>query len=359
MQRAFLVCLEPGWSGDPVKFKNITTEKDKFYRSPINESLEIWDCGIIDCWQIKVIKFFKNAESRAVAYAISSDENASGDLAEIDTKIGRTLGRAAQFDSSVRSRLIWIQGDFSRAASFASEFLRASLTLNTSAFEDINNVKFVADAKGVALIDSSFESTTRANNLLHTIALACAYQATLNDAIESLAYVATQTNSESENQLRRWSRFLSAYYFHEPIKPTTVELIHFYEKIRERQRISSQYYEVTDQLKLLAELVHIDRAEESHQQAAIDTYKLSQQSLMISKKGFWVTFFAFLVALSSVTQCTPKAINDIVASWHSCYIDGWTKCIANNSELKSNVTEPLIVRKPLKKSSPTKDKTLN
>lgn len=365
MFKAYFISLEGKLNIDE-KFIPQQIEKDKFFRSPINNTLAIWETLPIDGWQFRLVKFFNGEHARAVAIAFSTLED-EVTQEDVDKLMG-AMFRGSRFGFSARSKLIWLNGDLDiNMLLLASQFLRGTNSLTEESFDTINKIRFVADGRGVALIDFSWDSLERAKRLQLVIALTCAYQAALNDAIDELAQTATNDTRLSESKLRQWSKFLSAYYFHEPIKSSTVELIHFHEKIRDRQRINIQYQEVTDQLKLLAELVHIDRAEDSKKQAeqtrieiekqrissskdaeenarllAQQSIEISDQSRAISKKGFWVTCFAFLVALASIPQCTPKALSD--------YYEGWT-CLLSQlmckvpAEEKKSTATPKIKRK--------------
>jgi hypothetical protein len=368
MFKAYFISLE-GKPNLDEKFIPQSIEKDKFFRSPINNTLAIWESLPIDGWQYRLVQFFNGEHSRAVAIAFSTSEDEITQE-DVDKRMG-AIFRGSRFDFSARSKLIWLNGDLDiNTLLLASQFLRGTNSLTEESFDTINKIRFVADGRGVALIDISWDSSERAKRLQLVIALSCAYQAALNDAIDELAQTATNDARLSEPKLRQWSKFLSAYYFHEPIKSSTVELIHFHEKIRDRQRINIQYQEVTDQLKLLAELVHIDRAEDSKKQAeqtrieiakqrissskeaeenarllaqqnikiSEQSIEISQQSKIISKRAFWVTCIAAVVAFTSIPQCTPKAIYDFSVGWGACSLSDMS-CIAPTKEEKQPPVE--------------------
>lgn len=318
MFRAFFIGLEGSIKLDQ-KFVEQSVDKDKFFRSPLNNTLQIWETQSDTEWQFRVIKFFDDQNIRAVACAFTTSE-AEITQEEIDKTLGAAF-RGSSFDFSTRSKLIWLNGEFDHQnIQRASQFLRGTYSLQEKEFETISKVSFVADGKGVALIDKSWDSLDRAKRLQLVIALSCAYQAVLNDAIDDLAVTATQNTSLSEAKLRKWSQFLSANYFGEPIKTSSTELIHCYANICKRQRIDIQYKEVTEQLKLLSDLVLIDRAEEAKKEADKTSAELARKSISISRKGLWIAFCATFLALSSVPQFTPKAVKEFTSSW-GCFLN--------------------------------------
>lgn len=370
---AYLVCLEPGYTPDASRFSNITENTDKFFRKPINDSLEVWSSEGADGWEVRLIRFFKSSECRVVACALKQDaiaadylkqpknlernkidtveaNSSSGEIGAVDKVIGTVLGRMAKFDYSVRSRVVWLKGDLEEQVWQASHFLRSSATLTAHLFEDLNHTSFVADAKGVAVVDRSFDSEIRAKNLVMVSALACAYQAVLNDAIETLAIAGSAGEGKAIPEIRKWSKFLAAYYFKEPVRTTTVEIIHLYNKIRIRQRIAEQYEEVTDQLRLLSDLAQIERSEQmavaaesrakklteetecraaqlaaaTEARAAQLTKEIASKANFLARRAFWVGGIALLVAIFSILQVTPKAVGDFGAGWSKCFTKGWS-----------------------------------
>lgn len=346
---AYLVCLEPGYTPDPGRFRNITENTDKFFRKPINDSLQVWSSEAADGWEVRLVRFFEGVQCRVVACAVKVDAiaydylrlpknlerkkvdsdqptSATGEISTIDKVIGQILGRAAKFDYSVRSRVVWLKGDLEEQVLLASHFLRSSATLTAHLFEDVNHTRFVADAKGVAVVDKSFESEIRAKNLLLVSALACAYQAVLNDAVEALAIAGSGGDGKAIPEIRNWSKFLAAYYFKEPVRTTTVELIHLYSKIRIRQRISEQYEEVTDQLRLLSDLAQIERSEQIAAATELRAMRLTRETASRAAKlaahGVVVGIFGVFVATFATLQVTPKAVGDFRASWSKCLVNG-------------------------------------
>lgn len=377
---AYLVCLEPGYTPDASRFRNITENTDKFFRKPINDSLEVWSCDGTEGWEVRLIRLFKGAQCRVVACAVKLDALASdylsqpktpepkkadsddasrsrGEIAAIDAVIGRALGRHAKFDYTVRSRVVWLKGDIEDQVWQASYFLRGSTTLTAQSFDDVNHTRFVADARGVAVVDKSFDSATRAKNLLTVVALASAYQAVLNDAIEALAIAGSESDGEAIPEIRKWSKFLAAYYFKEPVRTTTVELVHLYSKIRDRQRLSAQYEEATDQLRLLSDLAQIERSEQTAVAITSRAATLSRQGRTIGIVGVIVGFAGVVVAAFAILQVTPKAVADFYSGWRKCFTDDWSyaTCFVSTPEplgLATPVPPPVKIppKKQLKKS---------
>jgi hypothetical protein len=326
---AYLITLKSGDFSDAKKFKEVTFDTDKFYRKPINQSLKIWSAPDVDGWSVLVFQFFSDLQVRYVACAFKKEgaaieylerfRNAARRESEIAaeskedwnavyTVIGKAVGRAGEFDKPpMKSKLIWLRGNLDNQTFVASQFLRGSNSLRNENFVQINQSSFASDAKGVALVDASNDSEERCYNLLSVLALSCAYQAVLNDAIDSLAAVGSKINGRAEYEIRRWSAFLASYYFIEPVRASTIELIDFYQSIQKRQRISAQYAEVTEQLKIVAELAHIERAE--------------AETSKTSKRSFRITLLGVVIAAASITQCTPKAWNDFKSAWYCSLLD--------------------------------------
>jgi hypothetical protein len=361
-------------NGSHPKFAKRQPEKDKFFRSPITSSIEIWETEQIDGWQFTQVRFFSGNFVRHVAIA----DNQTGTFVGIDDcRIRMTsVFNSKEFSKFSCSKLIWLGGteDPSIYKSI-SEFLRQSTTLVKADFEYVNKNLFVADGTGIAVVFESKPYDLRASRLQLVVALACAYQSILIEAIDDLATAADKYSNQAEKKIREWSKFLSAYYFKEPINPSSIELIYFYEKIRERQRIDSQYQEITNQLKLLAELVHIDRAEaaqkqsektaiEFAKQSAISTekatenarllqeqsIKIADQSRVISSRGFWVTLFAAVLALLSITQVTPKSLSDFTQGWTCAFSQLANASVAckTSADPKEQVSELPVVKKKIK-----------
>lgn len=329
--RAHFISLKSG--GKPSKkFIKQDVSKDKFFRSPINNSLEIWEGSSDGSWQFKLIKFFNTGQERYVACAFTLED--SEGKADAPFKLMASAFQGLEFDSLVNSKFIWLNEQIYEPIKQASRFLRDSESLSHKDFEDLNKFKFVADGRGVALIDATQESLIReerGKRLQLVIALSCAYQAALNDAIDELSKVAISDKQHSETKLRQWASFLSAYYFSEPVKSSTVELIHFYEKIRDRQRIGIQYTEVTDQLRLLAELVQLDRTEQQKKQASASTWRMTATGVVIAVFGLFFT----------LAQITPKTINDATQSWKKCWYQSWSVCNGSEAEKISQPTNAL------------------
>ena len=326
-------------NGSHSKFIKRQPEKDKFFRSPITSSIEIWETEQIEGWQFTQVRFFSGDFVRYVAIA----DNQTGSFVGVEDCRIRMISvfNSKEFPKFSSSKLIWLGGsEDSIIYKSVSEFLRQSTTLVKDDFEYVNKNLFVADGTGIAVVFESKPYDLRASRLQLVVALACAYQAILIEAIDDLATAANKYSNQAEKKIRDWSKFLSAYYFKEPINPSSIELIYFYEKIRERQRIDCQYQEITNQLKLLAKLVNLDRGEAAQRQAektaaefakqsaivannatenarllALQSIKIADQSRVISNRGFWVTSFAALIALLSITQVTPKSLSDFSQGW--------------------------------------------
>lgn len=353
---AYLITLKSGDFSNKKIFKEITVDTDKFYRKPINQSLKIWTAPDVDGWSILIFQFFSDLQVRHVACAfkkegvaveylerfrhasrreIESTGGAKDDWPALYTALGKSVGRAGEFDKPpTRSKLIWLRGSFEEQISTASQFLRSSNSLREDNFIHINQSNFASDAKGAALIDTSTDSETRCYNLMSVLALSCAYQAVLNDAIDSLAAVGSKAGGQAEYEIRRWSAFLASYYFIEPVRASTIELIDFYQSIQKRQRISTQYAEVTEQLKIVAELAQIERARNS----ASSSFRWS----------LGVSLIAAFIAIASIPQCTPKAWVDFGANW-SCLTRSECKVSPPPAEANSSEKEALPARKTTKK----------
>lgn len=97
---------------------------------------------------------------------------------------------------------------------------------------------------------------------------------------------------------------MTACYFAEPIKQSTNEVGPFFRAIRDRQKVTHFAVEVTEQLRLLAELIRIERNEQQAQRDKKIQTRLTIASLLIA-----------LLALTQCTQVTPKVVSDFGQQW--------------------------------------------
>ena len=298
---AYLIVLEAGWK--PRSNVKSSDFDGSFFRAPIKIRTKIQLIGSDSGWNVEVIEFFSGRISSTHVAVAWTDSGSPLDPSVVDKLIGSTLGRTAQF-SSVRSKLVWLSGDPEGLRPIASQFLRESQSLTSAAWEEVNKFQLVADAKGVAVIDNSPDPSGRARRLTMVIGLSCAYLFSLDKAIDELAAQAGTRHVGAEKALRDWSSFLAEFYFHEPVKASTIELIHFYSAIRDRQRINVLAQEVTEQLNLIANLAQSDRIEGQNQ-------KLSR----IQKR---VALFGVVLTAVSLFQVTPLHVTDFFSSWSRC-----------------------------------------
>ena len=355
---SYLITLKSGDFSNKKNFREVTVDTDKFYRKPINQSLKIWSAPDVDGWSILIFQFFTELQTRHVACTFKKEgvaieylekfrsaprkeedgtSESRDDWHAVYTAIGKAIGRAGEFDKPpIKSKLIWLRGNFDEQIPIASQFLRGSNSLRGESFIHINQSNFASDAKGAALIDTSNDSEARCYNLMSVLALSCAYQAVLNDAIDSLAAVGDKAGGQAEQQIRRWSAFLASYYFIEPVRASTIELIDFYQSIQRRQRISTQYAEVTEQLKIVAELAHIERAEANASSTA--------------KRSFWITFIGVIIATASIPQCTPKAWVDFKSTW-LCNLLAYNCTAEPLLEIRPPNKDATLLKKPTKKET--------
>jgi hypothetical protein len=135
----------------------------------------------------------------------------------------------------------------------------------------------------------------------------------------------------ADSGLREWSRFMAAFYFSEPVRQDTIELCWLYNAVKERQKISLLAQEATDQLRLLADLVRLDRNE---MQASRE--KRTQFSLTIF--GIVLT----LLGLVQIAQITPKMVLDFRSVWGTCIREsGIQPCLLGE---RSMAHEPLATQ---------------
>lgn len=314
----------------PRRIDNLSAFPGKFFLAPLNQSTQHCQLGESNGFKAEVIKFFNrvSASSRTMAVVyfetddLTDETNARSFLA---SHIGRTRVELC-------SRVIWVKGEFSENLSKASKFLRDSQSLSTTDFNDVSKLKVVADAKGIAIIDSNSGTLPvhdRFTRVCQLTALSCAYESVLDRLMVELSEAGLNNGLAAEKALREWSRFMSAYYFSEPVGQDTIELCKIYGEIKNRKKISDLAKEATEQLRLLAELVWIDRTENQAQRE-----KKIQTRLTIL--GLLLTIFGLIQA----TQITPKTIFEFRENWTSCIEKtGFISCLIGNGATKIEIQD--------------------
>jgi hypothetical protein len=136
---------------------------DKFERFPGNylltplvESTAYIDLGRSGIHNGQIIQFFTGIQASTRTFAVVYLE---GDLLPdeavargfLATRVGST-----RFD--LQSRVTWISGNSNQYVDIASMFLRNSHSLAESEFQEIGKLKVVADAKGMAVFDSTISN---------------------------------------------------------------------------------------------------------------------------------------------------------------------------------------------------------
>lgn len=306
----------------PRKKDELLPFADKFFRQPINSSTRTCILGELNGVTGSIFEFFQtDASAKRVMVVIS--RHSADPLSEPDAR-----GVLGQFVGSTQkeavSRVLWARGNLHDGRANASKFLRESDSLTASDFATHGRLQVVADAKGVAVIDesdNSYPPEKRAERLAVLTALCFAYQSVLDAAIDLLADAGRQSAARYETQLREWSRYMSSFYFHEPIKLATIELARFYGCIRDRHTISGLAHEVTEQLKLLADLVRLDRSE---------AQTIREKSIQF-RVGIAGVALALIGATLTFAQVTPKVIADSISQWSGCgKRSGIPSCIAGH-----------------------------
>jgi hypothetical protein len=342
-----LICLQDGWS--PRKGLSATRFPGRFLNKPLNDSTIVWNLGQESGWNFEVIQFFIGANTPPKCVAYGWTETVSKlSVEDFDRAIGSLLGRAGKFDS-LRAKVVWLQGSPRDKAIEASMFLRGSASLTEAGFKSINSLAYAADGKGFAVIDDSYDVQERAYRLNHLICLACAYQQTLSQATEILAD-ATVKRSLAESTLRDWSVFLARFYSDEPVRSTTVELVHFYGAYRDRLRIGKQSEELTAQLRLLADLVTSDRRESSQKQ-------IESLQRKINFLGLLLTFFALIIGGFSALQIQPKNAQEFRENWSRCLKVSVAFCLEGGGESKDEDLSKRFSSPPLKHKNPPPTKS--
>jgi len=164
--------------------------------------------------------------------------------------------------------------------------------------------------------------------------------------MNSLSTVGLSSGKAAEAALRDWSRFMSAYYFSEPIKQDTIELCRLYTAVKERQKLSVLAQEATEQLRLLAELVRLDRTE-------AQAGREKRVQLLLGLLSLLLTF----VGLSQIVQVTPKTVLEFQESWKACSREfGWNDCIIGKRPPtnSANSVKPKNKRAPSAFSTPSR-----
>lgn len=292
----------------PSKHHNFQGYREIFRKS-IQDDMDI--CKIeftLDC-EIEIIRFFKSIRQATRTMAIISFVSDTILTKEIaDDIIKKVAGSKA---SSRKSCHIWLNGDLEEMRGKASQFLRNSNALTSSSFENQNNLRFVADGLGFAIVDTTrlynFEEDDyflRPRRVSRVTCLAHAYLSVLDDVIERLGDTVKQNGTNAELELKKWSEFMSACYFAEPVKQSTNEVGPFYRAIRERQKVIQYADEVTEQLRLLAELIRIERNEQQAKRDKGLQIRLTVTSILLAA-----------LALTQCTQVTPKVWSDFKQQW--------------------------------------------
>jgi hypothetical protein len=288
----------------------------KFFRGPINASTQVCVLGELN-GVIATLYIFFSQDAVAYRVMVVVSRESSEPLIEPDARgvLGQFVGPTQK---ELVSRVIWARGSLEQAKQSISSFLRDSGSLVEADFTQHGRLCVASDARGIAVVDTTTNALPpgeRVERLAVLSALAFAYQSVLDDAIDHLALVGRDSPTAAERQLREWSYFMSSYYFHEPIKLSTIELARFYGAVRDRHKISGLAQEVTDQLKLLAELVRLDRSEAQAWREKLIQNGIAKTSLRLTFVG---AALAFVGAILTFTQVTPKVIGDAVAQWTEC-----------------------------------------
>ncbi|GGX08572.1 hypothetical protein [Undibacterium macrobrachii] len=279
------------------------------FRKSIQDDMDICKLPTSSDHEVHIIRFFKSIKQAMRTMAIVSfiaEEASTKEQAE--EIIRKHAGSKA---GSRKSGQIWVNGELEEMRLKASQFLRNSNALTASSFESQNNLRFVADGLGFAIIDTTKiynfneeEYFQRPARVSRVSCLAHAYLSVLDDVIERLGDAVKQNGTNAEKELKRWSEFMTACYFAEPIKQSTNEVGPFFRAIRDRQMVTQFAVEVTEQLRLLAELIRIERNE--------------QQATRDKKIQFRLTFVNILIAALALVQCTqvtPKVWSDFSQQW--------------------------------------------
>lgn len=310
------------------------------FRKSIQDDMDM--CRLVEPMpaEVLIIRFFNSIKQATRTMAIVSfvtDTTATKEHA--DDIIKKHAGSKA---SSRKAGHIWLNGELEDMRLKASQFLRNSNALTADSFETQNNLRFVADGLGFAIVDTTKlyncneeEYFQRPARVSKVSCLAHAYLSVLDDVIERLGDVVKQNGTNAELELKKWSEFMTACYFAEPIKQTTNEVGPFFRAIRDRQKLTHFAVEVTEQLRLLAELIRIERNEQQEMRDKKLQSRLTLVSILIG-----------MLALIQCTQVTPKVYGDFVQQWGEKFA-GLSK--ASSSEQKdANIKKEDVQKTPAK-----------
>lgn len=323
------IYLLSGWT--PSK-KQVFVPYTEIFRKSIIYGTRICTVPSVDSINVEFIQFFSNLNQASRTVAIVWQYSNSPLEKTVAEEVLRPLVGSKMNTRS--SSVIWINGELKECRGVVSQFLRESNALSESSFEAQDNLYFVADGRGIAVVDTtknierSDSQPGRSLRLSRVVSLAHAYMSVLDDVIESLGDAAQARNKNAEIELKKWSEFMSACYFAEPIKQTTIELGTFYKSVRDRQKVMQYAQEVTEQLRLLAELVRIERNEKQERNNVLNQRKLTIFGLLLTA-----------VSLVQCTQVTPKVAKDFTKLWSPCVLSFSAACfpVDQTNELDSRL----------------------
>jgi hypothetical protein len=305
----------------PRRIDKILSFPGKFFLQPLSLSTGFCELGQTDVFSGQILQFFRGVEASVRTFAIVRCEGETPPKEDqsrsfLASKVGNTRVELC-------SRVIWVRGELQEQVARVSEFLRDSQSLLPADFSEIGKLRVIADAKGLAVVDTTISSLPvldRFSRACQLVALSSAYGAVLDHLMNNLSIVGLSSGKAAEVALRDWSRFMSAYYFSEPIKQDTIELCRLYTAVKERQKLSVLAQEATEQLRLLAEIVRLDRTE-------AQAGRERRVQLLLGLLSLLLTF----VGLSQVVQVTPKTVLEFQESWGSCSREfGWKDCATGN-----------------------------
>jgi hypothetical protein len=324
---------------DPRRIDKPTQFQGKFLLTPLLTSTARCDLGSNHQYSGEIIQFFRGLKDSSREFAIvfceSKDIPEESDVRSfLATRIGNT-------EVDYCGRAIWTIGSLDESTATVSTFLRNSKSLTADEFESLGKLKVAADAKGLGIVDTTEPALPpgeRFSRIAQLLALSCAYNSILEQLINNLSGAGVQAGKAAEESLRKWSQFMSAFYFSEPVRQDTIELCRVYSLISSRQKISLLASEATEQLRLLAEVVRLDRSEAQADRERKIQFRLSALGL--------------LIALLGLLQFTPKTIGDSFRLWKKCVNPAQAatpSCFGNPAQ------EPVIEGRPL--AEPIKSET--
>lgn len=318
----------------------------KFFRKAILAGIKYFKIEPVGNTDVEILQFFTpiKAAQRTMVIVSSAQENF---LSESDARgvLGQIVGPTEKI---YVSRVIWQQGAVLDCREISSQFLRGSSSLTEKSFEEKDNLFYAAEGHGVAIIETTQRPAPphdRFARLSQATALTHAYRSVLNEVIENLSSVALSGKQQSEKELRKWSEFMAAAYFAEPINLSTIEISTLYRAVSESQKIDFHAKEVTEQMRLFAELVRLDRTE--------DQDKREKKLLFNFNIIYGFGVFLTLLSLSQATQVTPKIVADFRAQWTSCFRQFGASCLIGGYEDKPIPPTTLPIRKVSQKVRPT------